>query len=136
MPVGSLTTDKNYTLALESTTDEKVRIALELVNNLGDFYNDRGELVPNGAKFYLVGQLDPTDVTTTDPAHTGTASNKANTGGKVFKQDFFTQVTLRLGNKCLKKAYNTIPDLRATKLELGLSVDLNWQQGMSFDVTL
>ena len=36
----------------------------------------------------------------------------------------------------LKNAYVTLPDLRASLLQLGLSVDLTWQSGMTFDVPL
>ena len=38
--------------------------------------------------------------------------------------------------KDLKKAYNVIPDLTAPQLELGLSVDLTWQQGDTYAVEL
>lgn len=33
----------------------------------------------------------------------------------------------------LANAYNVLPDLRTAKLSLGLSVDLNWQTGMTFN---
>jgi hypothetical protein len=36
--------------------------------------------------------------------------------------------------KSLAAAENTIPDLRNPKVELGLSVDLTWQDGVIFDV--
>ena len=48
--------------------------------------------------------------------------------------DYMT--TLKLTIKSLKNAYNTIPDLRSTKLQLGLSVDLDWQAGLQFDVEI
>jgi hypothetical protein len=52
---------------------------------------------------------------------------------KVFKQDYITTAKLTIGANSLKKAYNVIPDLRSPKLELGLSVDLKWQQGITFE---
>lgn len=127
-PVGGMSSATNYTLALETAASEKVRFALELTNNTGkDFYNNADELVPAGATFYLVGELDPVGAGATN----GTA-----TGNRVFKQDYKTIVTVTLPNDCLKRAYNTLPDMRATKLELGLSVNLQWQEGMSFTVQL
>lgn len=126
----------NYTLVLETAAEAKIMIAIELTNNLGDFYGVNNQLIPEGSKFYLLAELDPMDVTTTDPAHDGTASDGANTGNRVFKQDFHTIVNLQIGANSLKKAYNTIPDLRSPQLELGFSVDLTWRDGMSFDIEL
>jgi hypothetical protein len=33
----------------------------------------------------------------------------------------------------LQNAYVTIPDLRSSQLSFGLSVDLDWRQGLTFD---
>ena len=60
----------------------------------------------------------------------------------MFKQDYKTianfsiaQGTANTANtKGLAAAYNTVPDLRTPQLELGLSVDLTWQTGITFDV--
>lgn len=46
------------------------------------------------------------------------------------------QTTLSLNIKSLANAYNTIPDLRSTKLQFGLSVNLEWQKGLQFDVEI
>jgi hypothetical protein len=54
------------------------------------------------------------------------------TGGKVFKQDFYTTAKFTIKN--LKSAVVTIPDLRNPGVELGLSVDLEWQEGNSFNI--
>lgn len=127
----------NYTLALETIKDQIVYVAVELVNTGADFEGIDG-VVPAGCKFYLVAELDPTAATT---------GYNATTMNQVFKQDYktivrftipagspntttgFTENTTGLG-----KAYNTIPDLRAPELELGLSVNLEWQPGLEFDV--
>ena len=77
-------------------------------------------IVPVGGKFYLVGQL--------------TASAATETDTHVFKQDFTT--TARVAIKDLKSAYNTIPDLKAPQLEIGLSVDLEWRAGHTYDLEL
>ena len=46
------------------------------------------------------------------------------------------QTTLSLNIKSLANAYNTIPDLRSTKLQFGLSVDLVWKAGLEFNVDI
>lgn len=105
----------NYTLTLATSATEKVNVAVEFTNNTGkDFYGANG-WVPAGAKFYLVAQLNPESET-------------------VFKQDFTTKANLTIKN--LKNAYVTIPDLRASKLQLGLSVDLTWQNGLTFELEI
>jgi hypothetical protein len=84
-----------------------------------DFYGVNG-IVPVGGKFYLVGQLSSALATETE--------------NKVFKQDYTT--TVRVAIKDLKSAYVTIPDLKAPELEIGLSVDLHWESGHTYDLEL
>lgn len=116
----------NYTLVLETAQNAKVNVAIELTNNTGkDFFGIEGKRIPAGCKFYLVGELDPKN---------GVAPAGGTKLGQVFKQDYFTVVNFTI--KDLKKAYNVIPDLKAPKLELGLSVDLTWQQGDTYAVEL
>lgn len=111
-----------YSLALETAgTDkspyEKVRFALELVNESGSAFTGKDGIVPAGGKFYLVGELEAND------AHK-----------KVFEQDHKTIARVTINS--LKSAYNCIPDLRAPRLELGLSVDLKWEEGLIDDVVI
>ena len=109
----------NHTLVLENGT-ENVRVAVEMVNTTGkDFYGAGNQLIKAGAKFYVVAQLNASEATT-------------ETAGHVFKQDYTTTANLTLKN--LKTAYNTIPDLRTPKLELGFSVDLTWQAGHTYNI--
>ena len=37
-------------------------------------------------------------------------------------------------DKGLGAAYNVIPDLRTPALSIGMSVDLNWQSGLTFNI--
>lgn len=120
----------NYTIVLPNdkgrtaTEDQnKVNVAIELTNNSGVAFRGADGIIPAGGKFYLVGQLEPKA-----DALTGVA-NPA-----VFMSDYMT--TMNLTIKSLKNAYNTIPDLRSTKLQLGLSVDLDWKTGIQFDVNI
>ena len=136
--------EPNYTLVLDNYTDgtqqNTVRFALELVNGSGkDFYGLNG-IIPAGHTFYLCGELNPnattgiTNYTKADrPAwYRVTKEDKQ----RVFMQDYKTVANITISNDALKKAYNTIPDLRSTELLFGLSVDLKWEAGMQFTVEL
>lgn len=120
-------TNPNYTLVLDnknsSTTNaaqSKVYVTVELENNMGDFYGKEG-LIPKGSRFYLVGELDPTNKTTTTVDH-------------VFVKDHTTVANFTITS--LKNAYNHIPDMRTSKINVGLAVDLTWQKGIEFNVEL
>lgn len=119
----------NYTIVLPNdkgrgvADQNKVNVAIELTNNSDVAFRGADGIIPAGGKFYLVGQLNPDAKTiegVTNPA--------------VFMSDYKT--TLNLTINSLKSAYNTIPDLRSTKLQLGLSVDLEWKTGIQFDVNI
>ena len=119
----------NYTIVLPNVKgrgvadQNKVNVAIELTNNSGVAFRGADGIIPAGGKFYLVGQLNPDAKTiegVTNPA--------------VFMSDYMTTMNLTITS--LKSAYNTIPDLRSTKLQLGLSVDLDWQAGLQFDVEI
>lgn len=119
----------NYTIVLPNdkgrgvADQNTVNVAIELTNNSGVAFRGQDGIIPDGGKFYLVGKLEPNKVTFTG------VTNPA-----VFMSDYMT--TMNLTIKSLKSAYNTIPDLRSTKLQLGLSVDLDWQAGLQFDVNI
>ena len=141
----------NYTLVFDNycTTDDpkkKVNVAIELVNGSDqEFVGVDGNKVAKGQTFYLVGQLDasnpftpanwpntlPTSYTDRYPVKGGTAGNAID---RVFVQDYTTTANFKITS--LKNAYVTIPDLRAANLQLGLSVDLKWQTGLTFNVDL
>lgn len=152
---GTYSSEAIYTLVFDNwksgNTQEKVTFALELENGDVEFYGQEG-VIAKGQKFYLIGQLDPSSPATgssiTWPqyidnysAETGKLPKsyegrypvKANTP-RVFVQDFTTLAQVNI--KSLKNAYVTIPDLRATKLQLGLSVDLEWKTGLTYDVNI
>lgn len=116
-----------YTLALETQgvvagaqQGETVRFALEMTNTSGSDFVGVDGIVPANGKFYLVGNL---------------VSEKEEGGAlKVFEQDHKTVAKVTITS--LKSAYNCIPDLRSPKLELGLSVNLEWQEGLEYEVTI
>ena len=133
----------NYTPA--TTGQEKVYVALELLNNSGvDFYGENG-LIRHGGTFYLIGELDPAKDGITGPVWNtkGHALPPYNADGstiqaqRVFIQDYMTSANFVIGENSLKHAYLTVPDLRYSALTLGLSVDINWSTGINFgDVIL
>ena len=119
----------NYTLALEtaeatSTADGSVNIALEFENTGNDFCGVDHNVIPAGTKFYLVAKLVPGNAT----------QPTSETLNQVFKQDYITTVKLTISEESLKNAYNVVPDLRSPKLEFGLSVDLEWLPGLTFEM--
>ena len=129
-----------YTLLLdnmlsgESATQKDVNFAIELKNTSNtDFYGFDG-VVAAGQKFYLVGKMSVSE----GQSITFPADNDYRFPGigtkRIFVQDYTTNLNVTF--KSLKNAYVTIPDLRASNLQLGLSVDLSWQTGLTYDVTI
>lgn len=122
-------TTTNYTIVLpndkgRTATDQNtVNVAIELTNNSGVAFRGFDGIIPAGGKFYLVGKLEPK-----------TKELTGVTNPAVFMSDYKTTMNLTITS--LKNAYNTIPDLRSTKLQLGLSVDLEWKTGIQFDVNI
>ena len=134
-------TTKNYTLVLqtgEADQDKTVNVALEFINNCPDFVGADGEIIPNGATFYLVGTLKTSVATNKDETTVAAAKDR------VFTQDFKTMAnfTIKQGTATpenkdgLGTATKGLPDLRTPVMELGLSVDLEWQPGLNFDVEI
>ncbi|WP_337784740.1 hypothetical protein [Prevotella sp.] len=128
VPVKPTASTPNYTLVLDNNnaTTKPIYVAVELVNNTGiDFYGADG-MVPAGGKFYLIGKLNP-------EAATGVTGKDDNVN-RVFLKDYTTKANLTI--KDLKNAYNVIPDLRSTAISVGLAVNLEWQNGITFDVEI
>lgn len=126
----STTLPYNYTLVLDNkdtsgATQSNVNVVVELQNNAADFYGANG-LIPEGSKFYLAGTLDLTASGVTKPS--------GSTVDHVFVKDHTTIANFTI--KDLKKAYNCIPDLRTSKINVGLAVDLKWESGITFNVDL
>ena len=133
MVASSAESSKNHTLVYETASGAVVNIAIELENNSGaDFKGVNGCVVPAGAKFYLVANLDPTAATgVTKPTLPGGGTAAID---QVFKQDYVTKANLTITS--LKNAYNVIPNLEQPELEFGVSVNLEWTPGLQFDVNV
>lgn len=116
----------NYTLVLDNkdataNKQSNVFVTVELENNSGVAFYGAEDIIPANSKFYLVGELKLEGNTTT-------------TVDRVFVKDHTTIANFTITN--LKKAYNCIPDMRTSKINVGLAVDLSWQEGIKFDVDL
>jgi hypothetical protein len=123
----------NNTLVLQTPADEDVNVLLELTNNTGKRFKGKDGYVPAGGKFYLLAPLTPSKGT----------GYTAGTLDKVFMQDYVTTANFTIvkndgtnHDKGLGAAYNVIPDLRTPALSIGLSVDLKWQSGLTFNIDM
>ena len=148
----------NYTLVFDNydsgatNGQNDVYVALEFIN-MGDGFYGRDNYIPTSGIFYLVGKLEasPAGQTITWPTNNqipplygvdgeevpaGKTAGQSKQIPRVFIQDFVTKATFRIGETSLQKAYLTIPDLRTAQMSLGLSVDLTWQSGYSYDIAL
>jgi len=147
-----ITSDKNatcsnYTLLFDNyrvtngttvTQQQPVYVLLELINNTGMDIRGYYNMIRNGGTFYLIGLLDPQGRDLTErsdgyalpPYTNGTTINWK---PRVFMQDYMTSATFKIDANSLKKAYVTMPDLQAEQVSLGLSVDVQWETGLSFD---
>ena len=131
-----------YTLVCDNKhfgagSEENVTVALEIENNSGkDFYGKDG-VIAAGQTFYLLAQLNPgsPDGGTGNIATNAPIGYPVSTADRVFAQDFKTFVNFTIGANSLKAAYTTIPDLRSTQMVFGLSVDLTWKSGLTFNKT-
>lgn len=151
-PVNTEYTAANYTLVFDDykTAEEKdVNVCLEFLNNAKDFYGKDG-IILKGQKFYLVGKLKVTDKTDEDNPFKTIGTDDAEDSYfpsrvlRGFIQDFTTtaQFIITEGSEdgttpgSLKNALSTIPDLRVTQQTIGLSVDVNWRSGLTFESNL
>lgn len=125
----NIKSDANYTLVMDNYDNnneqqQQVHIILELENtSSSDFYGIKEQIIPTGGHFYLLASLNPLGKTV------GSVTKPS-----VFMQDYKTTANVTINS--LKDAYNVIPDLRATNLKFGLAVDLDWTNGLEFDVII
>ena len=139
LPVGV-----NRTLVLETATaTSQVKVAVEMTNNTGVVFRGKDGDVPINGKFYLIGTLD---LSKTEEVIQPTAGDRS----KIFEQDYITTATFTIsqgtaaanlseGQKNttgLGAAYNVLPDLTISNLEVAFSVDLSWTPGLTFTVNM
>ncbi len=145
----------NYDATLPADAQSDVYVALELLNDTGqDFYGEMN-MVRNGGTFYLVGKMKLADAIAAARTGEGNSDKYKNltrsnyhyppynptTGEtihapRVFMQDYMTTATLTLKKDALQHAYVTVPDLRASQVSLGVSIDVKWETGLDFTVEM
>lgn len=149
--VAASTATPNYTMVFDNycvatgggnqADQTDVLVALEFKNgNDVDIYG-KGGIIPKGGTFYLAAKLKLQSNTISDwpttyaiPPYTDAGASKEIT--RIFTQDYVTTATFKIGEHSLENAYTTVPDLRASQTSLGMSVDLQWRPGLSFETTL
>ena len=117
----------NYTLVFDNKktgTENSVYVTIELTNKSGQAFYGKDGIIQKDTKFYLVGILNPNKEGLPKPAGVN----------RVFVQDYVTTANFKI--KDLKSAYNCIPDLRTSGINVGLAVDLSWKEGITFDVEI
>ena len=138
-------TDENFVLGLGTDVDKDIQIALELVNNGNDFQGADG-VIMHGATFYLVANLAPKE-----------GQNYTQGIDQIFSRDKATTVALTIEGgyadtdgdgepnpdldeygrkkplKGLATATYGMPKLDAPYINLGLSVNLSWEDGIWFE---
>ena len=117
----------NYTLVFDNKktgAENSVYVTIELTNKSGQAFYGKDGIIQKDTKFYLVGILDPNKEGLPKPAGVN----------RVFVQDYVTTANFKI--KDLKSAYNCIPDLRTSGINVGLAVDLDWKSGITFDVDI
>lgn len=112
-------TEPDYILGLGTDRNKDVNLALELVNDCDDFWGADG-LIAHGATFYLVVCLKPSEGT-----------NYSSSLNQIFSRDRATQVRLTVTS--LSSATYGLPNLEILRPTVGISVDLSWQKGLTYD---
>ena len=103
------------TLVLQSYENAKVTVILEFENRTGKKFKGKDCIVYPGAKFYLLGYVDPTN-----------KPGSGNQYNRVFTQDYVTTFNMTVDQKCLANAYSVMPDLSAARMEIGVLIVPKW----------
>lgn len=104
------TSQSFQTLVLPTAVGQPLHFALEFENNTGSEFPCQQGVVRPGCKFYLAGELTPEEEYPTG----------------VFEPDHKTIIKVQVVN--LDNIYNTVPDLCAPQLELGVEAVMDWTQ--------
>ena len=116
LSTAEVTTPFLHTLVLQNCEDEDVTVILELLNDKDsgqDFAGENG-VIYKGTKFYLIGQIKLSEAT----------SSSALSEGRVFTQDHTTTVGMKVSS--LAHAYNVLPNILSSNLEIGVETTPQW----------
>lgn len=131
----------NHTLVLETPEDTEVRVALQFENNSNTAFTGADGIIYPGHTFYMVANLNPKLTGGNGTQPTGGNINQ------VFLKDYVTKAifTIAAGDPSTTEGFvsNTtgfgaalsgLPDLTTATMEFGLSVNLQWQAGLTFNI--
>lgn len=110
----SVPTGGPSTLVLQSYEGEDVDIILEFQNKGTQTFKCIEGFVYPGTRFYLIGKV---------AASSGTGGDTASQG-RVFTKDYITTVNMKVSS--LAKAYNVLPNLLTSNLEIGIETTPQW----------
>ena len=153
-PIYTLVWD-NYDHTKAANKQSDVYIGVELVNKTDmDLWGELN-LIRKGGTFYLVGKMDLAAAVASARSGEGHGDDfkdlsrdhycyppydletgKTINAPRVFMQDYMTKANLIIGENALKHAYVTVPDLRSSQISLGVSIDMEWESGLAFNVIL
>lgn len=102
------------TLVLQSFTGEDVNIILEFEYHGAEKFKCIDGFVYPNTRFYLVGKVEVTN---------GSAGDGVS-DGRVFTKDYITTVNITVSS--LAKAYNVLPNLLSSNLEIGVMTTPQW----------
>lgn len=108
-------TEACNTLVLQSFNGEDVNIILEFENSGNQTFKCVDGYVYPGTRFYLVGKVDHSN-----PSSGTDVTNN----GRVFTKDYITTVNMTVTS--LAKAYNVLPNLLTSNLEIGVETTPDW----------
>lgn len=111
-----------YTLVMQTHDFEDVTVILELENNSEKDFRGENGIVYNGTKFYLAGKVVFSD----GDANSVATSEQNDVSCRVFTQDHTTILNMKV--KSLAKAYNVMPNIQSGRLEVGVEINLKWEQ--------
>lgn len=106
------------TMVLQSHDEEDVNIILEFENQSEETFKCVDGYVYPDTRFYLIGTVDHSSYSATDPHKTN--DNK----DRVFTKDYITTVDMTVTS--LAKAYNVLPNLLTSNLEIGVETTPDW----------
>ena len=111
-----------YTMVMQTPDYEDVTVILELVNNSGTDFKGENGIVYRGTKFYLAGKVELSNGDATAVVE----SERDDVSNRVFTQDHTTVISMKVSS--LAKAYNVMPNIQSGRLEVGVEINLKWEQ--------
>jgi hypothetical protein len=111
-----------YTLVMQTHDLDDVTVILELENNSDKDFKGENGMVYRGTKFYLAGKVEISKGNDNDVD----ASERDDVSNRVFTQDHTTVISMKVNS--LAKAYNVMPNIQSGRLEVGVEINLKWEQ--------